>query len=367
MWAPSSGWWPEGGSVVPESQVVVQRGGQSWDLSEAVTGLSWSASTNGRIVSGQLDMTVADPDGSLRQSGGPLWTAGQTVWARVRFDGSAWCPLPPARLSDAGGDQVRWVTRRRVPMGQHDAADVTGDDLTALIERGSWSGLLGPAGLSMVDETVRLLAAAGVGLPVAMAWWDPSMQSRLVRATATYDTNPLSALSDLWALMGAAVWVNRDGQVEPRPLDPVTDPWPIRVDEIFELALDGSAEPRNRVVVTGSDEANNPIQGMAEVKTGLWAVDGPFGVNTRREQMSIGKDVATLTRAAETYLWQEIGSMTRTLTASVHPAVGLRLDVLDPVVITDPDRKRWAGQVIGLDHQLGGPSTATIRVPEEAR
>jgi hypothetical protein len=218
----------------------------------------------------------------------------------------------------------------------------------------------------MVDETVRLLAAAGVDLPVTKEWWDPSMTVRPVKATATYDDNPLSALADLWALMGAAVWVNRDGQLEPKPLDPSAVPAVVRASEVYELGWEPAAQPCNRVIVTGSDEGNAPLRGVAQVTVGPYRVDGPYGVRTRREQMSVAKTQAAVDQAARTYLWSELGGMSRLVTARVHPAVGLRLDVLDEVTLVTPDRRPVTGQVVQLDHTLGDASTVTIRSSEES-
>jgi hypothetical protein len=363
MWArPVS--WPAGGSVAPTVQATAWLGPRSWDISDRVGSLTWSTSSNGRVVSTRARLEVSDPDGSLRRPDGPLWTCGQRLWLRLGFAGCGTVPLPPLLITAAGETTPRGGWRRQRWLEAHPTARVEAVDLTQLIDDAVLP-LAGPTGVGLAAETARLLALARVDLPVAPNW--PAGGDAPTPATGVWPDNPLSALADLWGLAGCAVWVDRLGMAAPRAIDPVGGPLAtLEAGQVASIALGGGARPRNVVEARGTTEDGTAVAGRAETLTGPYATSGPYGRVGRVVTDSAAKTPLALTDVAEAALRKETAAASRTVTATVHPAVAALVDPLDPVAVEDPRRRRWVGQTVGLEHFFGGPSKVTVRVPWDA-
>jgi hypothetical protein len=310
-------------------------------------------------------LDVSDPDGELRRPDGPLWTCGQRLWLRLGFAGSVAAPLPPLVLTDGGETAPVWARRRQRWLRSHPTAQVRGADLTRIVNGGDLS-LAGPVGGTMMRESARLLGLAKVDVPLSNSW--PVGQDAPTPVNGAWPNSPLTALADLWTGIGCAVWVNRLGALEPRPLEAAQAVAAvIEASEVFTLTLGGGSRPVNTVVATGTREDGSAIVGRAETSVGPFRADGPYGTVSRRVSDSAAKTIWDLTRVAQTELWRETLALSRLVTARAHPAALLPVDPLDQVTLLDPAGRSWTGQVVGLKHDAGSSSEVTIRVPWEDR
>lgn len=355
MWAVSDLWriLVAGGSVTPAVEVASSLAGTRLADLDPV---SWrvSSSSDGRKVSSDLSLSVADPNGDLTLGlRAPLGFVGQRLTVRAGFEAPYGAPeLVPMGtwvIHNPGGVAPEWADYGTMQVRRGGVVQPQASDLLAMIEGDDFTALTGPlAGGTVRSEVLRIV---GSRLPIAGAW--PGVNDLVPVPGGTYSDNRLTALCDVLELAGAVAWVNRAGALQPIPAVKGT------IDRVVSGAVkarrvEGGREGLyNRVIVTGTDDAGAPLIGIASETTGPLAVDGPYGVMAKRVGNPLGKTQAALDATAQTYLEQGIAARTvRLVVELVTP--DFALDVLDRVTVRDPD-----GDLTGMVQSATHTHTST--------
>jgi hypothetical protein len=343
-------------------------GGRSLGEVKADSGkLSWAS--DGRKVTARLDLSVADPHGTLATPLGPLGWLGQQLVLRSGVSRASYEEMIPCgayRIDDSGAAAQAWsmhrdgtVVRRGGRLSPYAV------DLLSILEEDDLVGLEQP----LTSGTIRTEAIRLVGdrIPVASSW--PGVADPLVPASVTYDTNRLTSLCSLAAAVNAVVWVGRSRELQfiPQPAANAPAVWSATSERVVQIIIPGNRTGMyNKFIMEGTDANGAALRGIASVDSGpLAAVTSPFGTVTYRQNNPLMKTQAAIDAAAVTLRDNTVAQRTAAIKVTV-PA-DPSLDPLDVVSITDPEGHVWTGPVTACEMPLEpGVMTLTIPVPLSA-
>ncbi len=371
------------------SSIVSTLGGRSLGQINAESGtLSWAS--DGRKVTGKLDMSVPDPHGTLAAPDGPLGWIGQQLVVRSGVSRSSYEELIPCgsyRIDDSGSVEQAWSLHRKSLLA------VTGDfwsdiwsdiwpgaltlvgpqkvvrrggklspsavDLLSILEEDEFIGLEQPLpGATIRSEVLRLV---GGRMPVASSWSgvaDPS-----VPASVTYDANRLTAICSLAAAVNAVVWAGRSGELQfvPQPAVGATPVWTADATRAVKIIIAGNRTGLyNRFITEGTDANGAALRGVADVLDGPLAVGSRFGTVTYRHSDPLSKTQAAIDASAQTYRDRIVAD--RTVRVRITVPADPSLDPLDVVAVTDPEGRVWTGPVVSCTMPLE-PGVMVIEIP----
>ncbi|MGV8972255.1 MAG: hypothetical protein ACOH10_08020 [Rhodoglobus sp.] len=350
------------GRLQPRAQVVSSLGATS--LGEVhISGGSISWAVGDKSVTSRLDLTVADPHGTVAVGTltSPLGWFGQRLTVRAGVSRPSWRELIPmgvwrvASLQPAGS--VRWVKYRNgVSTKRGTAVTVSTDDLLTILEEDPLDVLEQPQpGATVRSEAVRL---TGARLPVASSW--AGFVDATVGSAVTYDSDRLSALGALARLAGAVVGVGRSGELQ--FYTPGTTP-------VLKLTSNrvGSLVPKmtrtglySAFRVEGTDVSGASVIGRATVTSGRLAT-ATFGVVTKRLSSPLMRTVPAATEAAYALMDNTLAQAVDLV--EITTPSPLEVDPLDMVTIITPDGP-LVGHVVAAKIPLGPePASLTIAIP----
>lgn len=345
------------------STVISTYGGMSLGQVKAESGtLSWAS--DGRKVTGRLDLSVPDPRGILARPLGPLGWLGQHLVVRSGVSRTSYEEMIPCgafRIDDSGSVEQAWSLHRKGQVVRRGGVlKPSASDLLSILEEDDLIGLEQPlAGATIRSETLRLV---GGRIPVASSW--PGVPDPSVPASVTYDTNRLTAVCSLASAVNAVVWAGRSGELRfiPQPAAGATPVWSAAATQAVKIIIAGNRTGLyNRFVVEGTDANGAAIRGVADVLTGPLAVgSSPFGTVVYRHNDPLAKTQSALDLSAATYRDTMIAN--RTVLAKITVIADPSLDPLDIVAVTDPEGRVWTGPVTSCTMPLE-PGVMTIEIP----
>jgi len=379
------------------STITSTLGGLSLGQVNAESGkLSWAS--DGRKVTGKLDLSVPDPRGILAAPYGPLGWIGQQLVLRSGISRSSYEELIPCgawRIDDSGSVEQAWSMLARMHLVDVYAdiwSDVWSDvwgvwqyqqrvpvegtgkvvrrggklspsavDLLSILEEDEFIGLEQPlAGGTIRSEVLRLV---GGRIPVASSW--PGVADPSVPASVTYDTNRLTTICSLAAVVNAVVWAGRSGELQfiPQPAVGATPVWTATATRVVKIIIAGNRTGLyNRFIVEGTDANGAALRGVSDETTGPLAVSGrsPFGTVTYRHSDPLAKTQSAIDAAAQTYHDRIVAD--RTVRVRITVPADPSLDPLDVVAVTDPEGRVWTGPVVSCDMPLE-PGVMVIEIP----
>ena len=374
------------------STIISTLGGLSLGQVHADSGtLSWAS--DGRKVTGKLDLSVPDPRGTLAAPNGPLGWIGQQLVLRSGVSRSSHeeqIPCGSYRIDDSGSVEQAWSVHRTTVL------TLTGDffsdtwsdiwpgamvpdwtvpgkvvrrggklspsavDLLSILEEDEFVGLEQPLpGATIRSEVLRLV---GGRMPVASSW--PGVADPSVPASVTYDANRLTALCSLAAVVNAVVWAGRSGELQfiPQPAANAAPVWTADATRAVKIIIAGNRTGLyNRFIVEGTDAGGAALRGVSDVLDGPLAVgSSPFGTVTYRHNDPLAKDQTAINASAQTYRDRIVAD--RTARVKITVPADPSLDPLDVVAVTDPEARVWTGPVVSCSMPLE-PGVMVIEIP----
>jgi len=373
------------------STIVSTLGGRSLGQVTAESGtLSWAS--DGRKVTGKLDLSVPDPHGTLAAPDGPLGWIGQQLVVRSGVSRSSYGELIPCgsyRIDDSGSVEQAWSMHHNsmLTVTGNLFSDIWSDtwpgaltrtltgtlkavrrggrlspsavDLLSILEEDEFIGLEQPLpGATIRSEVLRLV---GGRMPVASSW--PGVPDPAVPASVTYDTNRLTSLCSLAAAVNSVVWAGRSGELQflPQPAVGATPVWTADATRAVKIIISGSRTGLyNRFIVEGTDADGAALRGVADVTVGPLTVGPPFGTVTYRHNDPLAKSQTAIDAAAQTYRDRIVAD--RTARVRVTVPADPSLDPLDVVAVTDPEGRVWTGPAVSCTMPLE-PGVMVIEIP----
>lgn len=358
MYAVSSLW--SRGLSLRSSTVTSTLGGKSLGNVIVESGtLSWSS--DGRKVTSQLTLSVADPKGLLATPTGPLGWFGQQMLVRSGVSRTSYTEMIPCgsfRVDDSGAGPQAWSTHRNgVVVLRGGVLSPTATDLLSILEDDDLIGLEQPLpGGTVRSEIVRLV---GNRMPIASTW--PGVSDPTVPSTVTYDKNRLTTICTLAALVNAVVWAGRAGELRLLPVPSGAAVWSATSRQATQIIIPGSRTGMyNRVIAEATDANGAPLVGVADVLDGPLAAKLPYGVVSYRHTDPLSKTQDAVDATARTILTNLVAQ--RTVRVRVKVPADPCLDPLDMVSVTDPKGRVFTGPVVSCSMPLE-PGEMTIEIP----
>lgn len=320
---------------------------------EVVDG-SLSVEVRGGQVQSSLELSVADPDGSLFTGApdAPLAVHGHRLVVRAGYAGVGDAPLGEFRVERIVPDGSPWRLHRsgRWVRGAQ-MLRVSAGDLLGIVADDRFTTPTQPRGGTVRAEVQRLVADI---LPVGD--WSAS---QTVPSSVEYSESRMDALLSVMRLAGVVAWVDRAGALQGVPDVGSGQVWEASAADVVEWVpvMDRDAL-RNGWVVTSESDSGQPLRGAEFEASGPLAWDpSGFGrvpeflhsplMRTNAQCAAAAQKLAVKARAAR--------RQTLTVTCAPDPA----LDVLDTLRLRLPTRTVDA-LVTGIRLPLtGGSMTVT--------
>lgn len=325
--------------------------------------LSWAS--DGRKVTAQLDLTVADSRGTMALPAGPLGWLGQRLVVRSGVSRASYAEMIPCgayRIDDSGAGPQAWATHRNGKVVRRGGTlSPKALDLLTVLEEDDFVGLEQPTpGATVRAEAIRIV---GGRIPVASSW--AGVADPVVSSSVTYDTNRLSSLCALAASVNSVVWAGRSGELQfiAQPASSAPAVWTATATRLVEIVLAGNRTGiYNRVIGEGTDANGNAMRSVADVVDGPLRIGfgGPYGVTSYRHNDPLAKTQAALDLSAQTMLANIVSQ--RTVRARITVPADPCLDPLDVIAVTDPEGRVWKGPVVSCQMPYG-PGVMVLEIP----